>query len=194
MCIRKTRLAAKTKRRFHDTVRLNAGRLLREGFVNQLTEPLLPTLLFYIKNSIWKDVLTCLQQENEGAKSISNLTVLHRVYTLLKASRRVTPCPYQNGFMWVSGTWVLIAHKFKSKRTGQIIECQASEEEFYLYERPWSMILGTAVKAWDNRLPFMMLPQHPNAYYAAMCLYNMVDNGAEMKKHRISKIIYEETV
>lgn len=192
MCIRKTRLAAKTKRKLHDIVRLNAGRLLREGFVDQLTEPLLPTLLFYMKNSTWKDVLTCLQQENEGAKAISNLTVMHRVYTLLKASRRVTPCPYQNGFMWVSGTWVVIAHKFKSKRTGQTIESQASEEEFYLYERPWSMILGTAVKAWDNRLPFMMLPQHPNAYFAAMCLYNMVDNDTEMRKHEILKSVYEK--
>ncbi|WP_228112338.1 hypothetical protein, partial [Segatella copri] len=57
-------------------------------------------------------------------------------------------------------------------------------------ERPWSMILGTPVKAWDNRLPFMMLPQHPNAYYAAMCLYNMVDNNTEMKKHKIPKITY----
>lgn len=192
MCIRKTRLAAKTKRKLHDIVRLNAGRLLREGFVDQLTETLLPTLLFYMKNSTWKDVLTCLQQENEGAKAISNLTVMHRVYTLLKASRRVTPCPYQNGFMWVSGTWVVIAHKFKSKRTGQTIESQASEEEFYLYERPWSMILGTAVKAWDNRLPFMMLPQHPNAYFAAMCLYNMVDNDTEMRKHEILKSVYEK--
>ena len=69
-------------------------------------------------------------------------------------------------------------------------ECEASEEEFYLYERPWSMILGTPVKAWDNRLPFMMLPQHPNAYYAAMCLYNMVNNEKEMKKHKIPKITY----
>ena len=63
-------------------------------------------------------------------------------------------------------------------------------EEIYLYERPWSMILGTPVKAWDNRLPFMMLPQHPNAYYAAMCLYNMVNNEKEMKKHKIPKIVY----
>ena len=97
--------------------------------------------------------------------------------------------------MWASGTWVVIAHKFKTKRTGQIVESQALEEEFYLYERPWSMILGTPVKAWDNRLPFMMLPQHPNAYYAAMCLYNMclynmVNNEKEMKKHKIPKIVY----
>ena len=190
MCIRKTRLGTKAKRRFHEIVRLNAGRLLSEGFVNQLTEPLLPTLLFYIKNSTWEDVLACLQQENEDSKVNNNFTVLHRVYTLLKAYRHVTPCPYKNGFMWASGTWVVIAHKFKTKRTGQIVECQASEEEFYLYERPWSMILGTPVKAWDNRLPFMMLPQHPNAYYAAMCLYNMVNNEKEMKKHKIPKIVY----
>ena len=190
MCIRKTRLGTKAKRRFHEIVRLNAGRILSEGFVNQLTEPLLPTLLFYIKNSTWEDVLACLQQENEDSKVNNNFTVLHRVYTLLKAYRHVTPCPYKNGFMWVRGTWVFIAHKFKTKRTGQIVESQAPEAEFYLYERPWSMILGTPVKAWDNRLPFMMLPQHPNAYYAAMCLYNMVDNNTEMKKHKIPKITY----
>ena len=182
MCIRKTRLGTKAKRRFHEIVRLNAGRILSEGFVNQLTEPLLPTLLFYIKNSTWEDVLACLQQENEDSKVNNNSTVLHRVYALLKAYRHVTPCPYKNGFMWVRGTWVFIAHKFKTKRTGQIVESQAPEAEFYLYERPWSMILGTPVKAWDNRLPFMMLPQHPNAYYAAMCLYNMVNNEKEMKK------------
>lgn len=169
---------------------MNAGRLLSEGFVNQLTEPLLPTLLFYIKNSTWEDVLACLQQKNEDSKVNNNFTVLHRVYALLKAYRHVTPCPYKNGFMWVRGTWVVIAHKFKTKRTGQIVESQAPEEEFYLYERPWSMILGTPVKAWDNRLPFMMLPQHPNAYYTAMCLYNMVDNNTEMKKHKIPKIVY----
>lgn len=192
MCIRKTRLKAKAKRRLQDIARLNAGRLLSEGFVDQQTEPLLPTLLFYIKNSTWKDVLTCLQQESEGSKVNGNITLLHSVYTLLKASRRVIPCPYQNGFMWTSETWAVIAHKFKSKRTGQIVECETSEEEFYLYERPWSMILGTAVKAWDNRLPFMMLPQHPNAYYAAMCLYNMVDNNTEMKKHKIPKIVYDK--
>ena len=190
MCIRKTRLKAKAKRRFRDTTRLNAGRLLSEGFVDQQTEPLLPTLLFYLKNCTWKDVLTCLQQESKGSTVNDNITVLHSVYVLLKATRRVTRCPYKNGFMWVSGTFAVIAHKFKSKRTGQIIECEASEEEFYLYERPWSMILGTAVKAWDNRLPFMMLPQHPNAYYAAMCLYNMVNNNPEMKKHKIPKIVY----
>ena len=190
MCIRKTRLKTKAKRKLQDIARLNAGRLLSEGFVDQQTEPLLPTLLFYIKNSTWEDVLACLQQESEGAKVNGNIKVLHSVYTLLKATRRVTPCPYQNGFMWTSETWAVIAHKFKSKRTGQIVECEASEEEFYLYERPWSMILGTAVKAWDNRLPFMMLPQHPNAYYAAMCLYNMVDNNTEMKKHKIPKITY----
>ena len=190
MCIRKTRLGTKAKRRFHEIVRLNAGRLLSEGFVNQLTEPLLPTLLFYIKNSTWEDVLACLQQKNEDSKVNNNFTVLHRVYALLKAYRHVTPCPYKNGFMWASGTWVVIAHKFKTKRTGQIVECETSEEEFYLYERPWSMILGTPVKAWDNHLPFMMLPQHPNAYYAAMCLYNMVDNNTEMKKHKIPKIAY----
>ena len=190
MCIRKTRLGTKAKRRFHEIVRLNAGRLLSEGFVNQLTEPLLPTLLFYIKNSTWEDVLACLQQKNEDSKVNNNFTVLHRVYALLKAYRHVTPCPYKNGFMWTSETFAVIAHKFKSKRTGQIVECEASEEEFYLYERPWSMILGTPVKAWDNRLPFMMLPQHPNAYYAAMCLYNMVDNNTEMKKHKIPKIVY----
>ena len=189
MCIRKTRLKTKAKRKLQDIARLNAGRLLSEGFVDQQTEPLLPTLLFYIKNSTWKDVLTCLQQESEGAKVNGNITLLHSVYTLLKASRRVIPCPYHNGFMWV-GTWAAIAHKFKSKRTGQIVECETSEEEFYLYERPWSMILGTAVKAWNNRLPFMMLPQHPNAYYAAMCLYNMVNNNPEMKKHKIPKIVY----
>ena len=74
--------------------------LLSEGFVNQLTEPLLPTLLFYIKNSTWEDVLACLQQENEDSKVNNNFTVLHRVYTLLKAYRHVTPCPYKNGFMW----------------------------------------------------------------------------------------------
>ena len=190
MCIRKTRLKAKAKRKLQDIARLNAGRLLSEGFVDQQTEPLLPTLLFYIKNSTWKDVLTCLQQESEGSKVNGNIKVLHSVYTLLKASRRVIPCPYQNGFMWTWETWAVIAHKFKSKRTGQIVECETSEEEFYLYERPWSMILGTAVKAWDNRLPFMMLPQHPNAYYAAMCLYNMVNNNPEMKKHKIPKIVY----
>ena len=190
MCIRKTRLKAKAKRKLQDIARLNAGRLLSEGFVDQQTEPLLPTLLFYIKNSTWKDVLTCMQQENEGPKVNNNMMLLHSVYTLLKASRRVIPCPYHNGFMWVSGTWAVIAHKFKAKRTGQIVECETSEEEFYLHERPWSMILGTAVKAWDNRLPFMMLPQHPNAYYAAMCLYNMVDNNTEMKKHKIPKITY----
>ena len=191
MCIRKTRLGTKAKRRFHEIVRLNAGRLLSEGFVNQLTEPLLPTLLFYIKNSTWEDVLAYLQQKNEDSKVNNNFTVLHRVYALLKAYRHVTPCPYKNGFMWVRGTWVFIAHKFKTKRTGQIVESsQALEQEFYLYERPWSMILGTPVKAWDNRLPFMMLPQHPNAYYAAMCLYNMVDNNTEMKKHKIPKITY----
>lgn len=191
MCIRKTRLRTKAKRRFHEIVRLNAGRLLSEGFVNQLTEPLLPTLLFYIKNSTWEDVLACLQQKNEDSKVNNNSTVLHRVYALLKAYRHVTPCPYKNGFMWVRGTWVFIAHKFKTKRTGQIVESsQALEQEFYLYERPWSMILGTPVKAWDNRLPFMMLPQHPNAYYAAMCLYNMVNNEKEMKKHKIPKIVY----
>ena len=190
MCIRKTRLRTKAKRRFHEIVRLNAGRLLSEGFVNQLTEPLLPTLLFYIKNSTWEDVLACLQQKNEDSKVNNNSTVLHRVYALLKAYRHVTPCPYKNGFMWVRGTWVFIAHKFKTKRTGQIVENQAPEAEFYLYERPWSMILGTPVKAWDNRLPFMMLPQHPNAYYAAMCLYNMVNNEKEMKKHKIPKIVY----
>ena len=191
MCIRKTRLGTKAKRRFHEIVRLNAGRILSEGFVNQLTEPLLPTLLFYIKNSTWEDVLACLQQKNEDSKVNNNSTVLHRVYALLKAYRHVTPCPYKNGFMWVRGTWVFIAHKFKTKRTGQIVESsQALEQEFYLYERPWSMILGTPVKAWDNRLPFMMLPQHPNAYYAAMCLYNMVNNEKEMKKHKIPKIVY----
>ena len=190
MCIRKTRLGTKAKRRFHEIVRLNAGRLLSEGFVNQLTEPLLPTLLFYIKNSTWEDVLACLQQKNEDSKVNNNSTVLHRVYALLKAYRHVTTCPYKNGFMWVRGTWVFIAHKFKTKRTGQIVESQAPEAEFYLYERPWSMILGTPVKAWDNRLPFMMLPQHPNAYYAAMCLYNMVNNEKEMKKHKIPKIVY----
>jgi hypothetical protein len=190
MCIRKTRLGTKAKRRFHEIVRLNAGRLLSEGFVNQLTEPLLPTLLFCIKNSTWEDVLACLQQKNEDSKVNNNSTVLHRVYALLKAYRHVTPCPYKNGFMWVRGTWVFIAHKFKTKRTGQIVESQAPEAEFYLYERPWSMILGTPVKAWDNRLPFMMLPQHPNAYYAAMCLYNMVNNEKEMKKHKIPKIVY----
>lgn len=190
MCIRKTRLGTKAKRRFHEIVRLNAGRLLSEGFVDQQTEPLLPTLLFYIKNSTWEDVLACLQQENEDSKVNNNSTVLHRVYALLKAYRHVTPCPYKNGFMWVRGTWVFIAHKFKTKRTGQIVESQAPEAEFYLYERPWSMILGTPVKAWDNRLPFMMLPQHPNAYYAAMCLYNMVNNEKEMKKHKIPKIVY----
>ena len=190
MCIRKTRLGTKAKRRFHEIVRLNAGRILSDGFVNQLTEPLLPTLLFYIKNSTWEDVLACLQQENEDSKVNNNFTVLHRVYTLLKAYRHVTPCPYKNGFMWVRGTWVFISHKFKTKRTGQIVESQAPEAEFYLYERPWSMILGTPVKAWDNRLPFMMLPQHPNAYYAAMCLYNMVNNEKEMKKHKIPKIVY----
>lgn len=27
-------------------------------------------------------------------------------------------------------------------------------------------------------------------YYAAMCLYNMVDNNTEMKKHKIPKITY----
>ena len=69
------------------------------------------------------------------------------------------------------------------------LQLETSEEEFYLYERPWSMILGTPVKAWDNRLPFMMLPQHPNAYYAAMCLYNM-NNEKEMKKHKIPKSVY----
>lgn len=190
MCIRKTRLGTKAKRRFHEIVRLNAGRLLSEGFVNQLTEPLLPTLLFCIKNSTWEDVLACLQQKNEDSKVNNNSTELHRVYALLKAYRHVTPCPYKNGFMWVRGTWVFIAHKFKTKRTGQIVESQAPEAEFYLYERPWSMILGTPVKAWDNRLPFMMLPQHPNAYYAAMCLYNMVNNEKEMKKHKIPKIVY----
>lgn len=190
MCIRKTRLGTKAKRRFNNITHLNAGRLLSEGFVDQLTEPLLPTLLYYIKNSTWEDILTCMQQENEESKVNCDFNVLHRVYSLLKASRFIIPSPYKRGFMWVSGTWVVIAHKFKSKRTGQIIESQASEEEFYLYERPWSMILGTAVKAWDNRLPFMMLPQHPNAYYAAMCLYNMVDNDTEMKKHKIPKIVY----
>lgn len=95
MCIRKTRLGTKAKRRFHEIVRLNAGRLLSEGFVNQLTEPLLPTLLFYIKNSTWEDVLACLQQKNEDSKVNNNSTVLHRVYALLKAYRHVTPCPYK---------------------------------------------------------------------------------------------------
>ncbi len=191
MCIRKTRLSAKIKKRLYDITRLNAGRLLSEGGVNQLTEPLLPTLLFYIKNSTWKDVLACLQNENEETKLSSSFMVLHRVYVLLKATRRVIPCPYQNGFMWVSGTWVVIAHKFKPKRTEQILECETFEEEFYLYERPWSMILGTAVKARDNRLPFMMLPQHPKAYYAAMCLYNMVNNKTERKKYKFPEIVYE---
>lgn len=74
---------------------MNAGRILSEGFVNQLTEPLLPTLLFYIKNSTWEEVLACLQQKDEDSKVNNNFTVLHRVYALLKAYRHVTPCPYK---------------------------------------------------------------------------------------------------
>ena len=48
MCIRKTRLGTKAKRRFHEIVRLNAGRLLSEGFVNQLTEPLFAYVAVFI--------------------------------------------------------------------------------------------------------------------------------------------------
>ena len=185
LCIRKTRLASKVKRRFHSITRMNAGRMMSEGFVDCLAEPLLPTLLFYMKNSSWKDVLPIFQQENEESEVNISYPAMRRVYAMLKASRHVKQCPYKNGFMWVSGTWGVIAHKFVYRKTGRMIEGIGSEEEFYLYQRPWSMILGTAVKAKVNRLPFMGLPQPTNAYYVAMCLYNMVQNDAEMKKHKM---------
>lgn len=185
LCIRKTRLTSKVKRRFQSITRMNAGRMLSEGFVGHSTEPLLPTLLFYMKNSSWKNVLPIFQQENEESDVNINYPAMRRAYATLKAYRHVNQCPYKNGFMWVSGTWVVIAHKFKYRKTGRMIEGLGSEEEFYLYQRPWSMILGTAVKAKVNRLPFMGLPQPSNAYYVAMCLYNMVQNDAEMKKHKM---------
>ena len=91
------------------------------------------------------------------------------------------------GFLWVSDTWVVIAHRFVVKKTGRTIEDMTWEEEFYLYDRSWGMILGTAVKAKDNRLPFMMLPQRPKAYLVAMCLYNLMYNYIQMRKYGIPK-------
>lgn len=192
LCIRKTRLTAKIRRKLHAILRLNVGKLLREGFVSLSADPVLPTLLYYMKNCSWEEVLPILQKECGEDMQIQKQPIMHKAFTLLKAFRQVVPCPDPNGFLWVDGSWVVIVHRFKLKKTGRIIEDMTAEEEFYLYERPWSMILGTAVKAKDNRLPFMMLPQHPKVYYVAMCLYNMVNNNTEMKKYKIPKIVYEQ--
>lgn len=190
LCIRKTRLTAKVRRKLHAILRLNAGKLLSESFISLSADPVLPTLLYYMKNCSWEEVLPILQKECGEDIGLQKLSVMHKAFILLNSFRQVIPCPNPNGFLWVDGSWVVIAHRFKLKKTGKTLEDMTWEEEFYLYERPWHMILGTAVKAKDNRLPFMMLPQHPNAYYTAMCLYNMVDNDTEMKKHKIPNIVY----
>lgn len=160
---------------------------MSEGFVNPQIEPLLPTLLFYIKNSFWEEVFPFLPQECRKEKGSRELLTMRKIFNILKSIRHIIPCPYQNGFLWVSDSWVVIAHKFVVKKTGRTIEDMTWEEEFYLYDRPWGMILGTAVKAKDNRLPFMMLPQRPKAYLVAMCLYNLMNNYTEMRKHGIPK-------
>lgn len=199
VCIRKTKLTAKVQKRFYAITRLNAGRMMNEGFVNLQTEPLSPTLLFYIKNSSWEEVLPFLLQECRKEKGNREFLTMRKIFNILKSFRHIIPCPYQNGFLWVSDSWVVIAHRFVVKKTGviahrffvkktgQTIEDMTWEEEFYLHDRPWGMILGTAVKAKDNRLPFMMLPQRPKAYLVAMCLYNLMYNYTEMRKYGIPK-------
>lgn len=187
VCIRKTKLTAKVKKRFYTITRLNAGKMMTEGFVNPQTEPLLPTLLFYIKNSSWEEVFPFLPQECREEKCSRDFLTMRKIFNILKSFRHIIPCPYQNGFLWVSDSWVVIAHRFVVKKTERTIEDMTWEEEFYLYDRPWGMILGTAVKAKDNRLPFMMLPQRPEAYLVAMCLYNLMNNYTEMRKHGIPK-------
>ena len=184
VCIRKTRLTCKVKKRLQTITHLNAGRMMSEGFVNLKTEPLLPTLLFYIKNSSWEEVFPFLLQECGKGQE---LLTMRKIFNILKTIRHIIPCPYQNGFLWVSDTWVVIAHSFVVKKTGRTIEDMTWEQEFYLYDRSWGMILGTAVKAKDNRLPFMMLPQRPKAYLVAMCLYNLMYNYTEMRKYGIPK-------
>ncbi len=186
--VRKTRLTAKAKRKIHAITHLNAGKMLSEGFVSQLTQPVLPTLLYYIKNCSWEEVLPFLLQECCGKeKERQNLQTMRKFFKVLKSYRQIVPCRYPDGFLWVSDTWVVIAHRFAAKKTGQIIEDMMWDQEFYLHDQSWSMILGTPVKAKENRLPFMMLPQRPKAYLVAMCLYNLMYNYTEMRKHGIPK-------
>ena len=80
VCIRKTKLTAKVKKRFHTITRLNAGKMMSEGFVNPQIEPLLPTLLFYIKNSYWEEVAPVLAQECRKEKDRRELLTMRKIF------------------------------------------------------------------------------------------------------------------
>ena len=88
------------------------------------------------------------------------------------------------------GTFVYPCRGRKDER-GVYSEGYTDGESFYLtIDNPWSVVLGTPIRDADNRMPFMRLPQRRNAFFAAMCLMEMIENEKEMKAHGLEPIKY----
>lgn len=96
-------------------------------------------------------------------------------------------CP-EGIFLEADSSFVYPCRRWKDER-GIYSEGWIDGENFYLtMDNPWSVVLGTPIRDASNRLPFMRLPQRRNAYFAAMCLINLIENKKEMKRHGLEPI------
>lgn len=146
-----------------------------------------PTAGYYMRNSKWKHIRNYILLEHPDVYP-EYLEVAQRSYELLLKEK---PLPSPEGiFLEADGTFVYPCRGRKDGR-GVYTEGYTDGESFYLTtDNPWGVVLGTPIRDADNRMPFMRLPQRRNAYFAAMCLMEMIENEKEMKWHGLEPIKY----
>lgn len=164
-----------------------------ESNMGRITEPfkldsqydLYPTMSFYIRSSTWKAIRRQLIVECPGADSDYFETARKAYEQILKEKPQKAP---EGIFLEVDGSFVYPCKGWKDQN-GVYKESYTDGEDFYVTtDNPWEVSLGTPLRDSDNRQPFMMKTPRKNAYYAAMCLINLMENDKEMERHGLESV------
>ena len=186
LSIRGTPLCYTYKWDIQKQMELDFGQIIGPFYLKEQHD-LYPTVGYYMRNSKWKHIRNYILNAYPHV-STEYLESARQTYELLLKEK---PQPSPEGiFLEADGTFVYPCRGRKDER-GVYSEGYTDGESFYLtIDNPWSVVLGTPIRDADNRMPFMRLPQRRNAFFAAMCLMEMIENEKEMKAHGLEPIKY----
>jgi tetratricopeptide (TPR) repeat protein len=170
--------------RIKKQIELNMGHIIGPFYPKEQHD-IYPTVGYYIRNSKWKHIRGYIKSEYPKATEEYFDTAKKAYELLLKETSLPSP---EGLFLEADSCFVYPCRRWKDER-GVYTEGWIDGENFYLtMDNPWDVVLGTPIRDARNRMPFMRLPQRRNAYFAAMCLINLIENKEEMKRHGLEPI------
>lgn len=170
--------------RIKKQIELNMGHIIGPFYPKEQHD-IYPTVGYYIRNSKWKHIRGYIKSEYPKATEEYFDTAKKAYELLLKETSLPSP---EGLFLEADSCFVYPCRRWKDER-GVYTEGWIDGENFYLtMDNPWDVVLGTPIRDARNRMPFMRLPQRRNAFFAAMCLINLVEHKEEMKRHGLEPI------